>query len=311
MEATLTRPRVLDARSADARLLRRLEAGRLHGRVHSLFERTVNIEDGAGELFTLACRTLDNAPASIVVQVASFAAAGLAVNDRVSTRGRRLQVGPDIEIGLAACAAWDRRLPAYPRSGTELPARLREAWSVLERHGRGGGMVGGREGRGEFARAIETALAQRSSGLLEALARADFASARAHAASMIGLGPGLTPSGDDFLLGLFAVLNIPGSPCHGWLGGGTEVLAGAGQATNPISLAALTHAARGQVRECVVDLIACLLLGPTGDLGPSMRRVLAIGATSGADIACGLLAGLELNLKHSTNRGRPSCPSKW
>jgi hypothetical protein len=311
MEATLTRTRMLGARSADARLLRRLEAGRLHGRVHSLFDRVANIEDSAGDLFTLAGRGLDNAPATIVVDLESFEAVGLAVDDRVIASGRTLKLGRAIEIRLAACAAWDARLPAYPRNCAQLPARLCEARTVLECHGRGGGMVARREVQGEFARAIETALAQRSSRLLEALARADFASACAHAASMIGLGPGLTPSGDDFLLGLFAVLNIPDSPCNGWLGGGAEVVARAGQATNAISLAALTHAARGHVRESVLDLIECLLLGPTDDVAASMRRVLAIGSTSGADIACGLLAGLELNLKHMTNRGFPSCPSKW
>lgn len=309
MQATPARTRIVDARSADVRLLRRLEEEGLQGRLHSLFDRAVNIEDSAGELFTLACRTLDDAPATIVVDVESFDAAGLALNDRVSGRGRTLRLGSAVEIRLAACAAWDARLPAYPPSCAPLPARLLQARSVLERHGHGGGMVARREGAGGFARAVETALAQRSSSLLDALARADFASARAHAASMIGLGPGLTPAGDDFLLGLFAVLNVPGSPCKGWLGGGTEVVAGAGHATNPISLAALTHAARGRVRESVLHLIECLLLGPADGVSAAMRRVLAIGSTSGADIACGLLAGLELNLKH--NPGHPSCPSKW
>ena len=299
----LTRTRLVDVRSASGPLLRLLKAERLDGRLHSLFDRAVNIESSAGEIFTLACRTLDNAPATMVLDLESFNWAGLALHDRVRGNGRTLLVGSALEIRLGGCKVWDRGLPAFPRDCTHLPGRLRNAWEVLERDGVGAGMVARREGGSEFERAVEIALAQRSSGLLETLAQADLASARAHAVSMIGLGPGLTPSGDDFLLGLFAVLNIPASPCQGWLGGGAEVLAEAAHATNAISLAALNHAAHGHVRELILDLIDKLLLGPTDDVAASMRRVLAIGSTSGSDIACGLLAGLELNLKHITSRG--------
>lgn len=119
---------------------------------------------------------------------------------------------------------------------------------------------------------------------------------------MLGLGPGLTPSGDDFLVGLFAMLNVPGSPCRGWLGGGTAVLEHAGDATHAISLAALEAAAGGRVRESIVALIEALLHGSPASLFHPLRRVLAIGATSGADLVAGILAGLDLNLQVDATR---------
>lgn len=305
MEATLTRTRPLAARSADAALLHVLQSGQMQGRVHSVFDRALNIEHQPRELFTLACHGLDNAPATIVVDVASWAGMGLAAGDPASVRHGVLRLGPQVEVRLAGCAPWARQLPVFPVDRQGLSARLQVARSLLERHAQGGGMVmrGQRpEAATGFSGAVTAALALRSSKLVAALACTDFASARAHARSMIGLGPGLTPAGDDFLLGLFAVLNIPRSPCEGWLAGGAGLAAEAGDATNAISHAALAHAAQGRVRESIVDFVEGLLLGPGDRLAAALRRVLAIGATSGADIACGVLAGLELNLGH-TSRG--------
>lgn len=305
METTLIRVRSLAARSADAVWLHALHSGRVRGRVHSVFDRALNVEDEAGGLFTLACRGLDDAPATIVVDVASWLGMGLVAGDPASAKDGVLRLGSQVDIRLAGCAPWARPLPMFPGNREGLSARLQAARSLLEHHARGGGMVGRGPRPGadsEFESAVTTALALRSSKLLAALARTDFAAARAHARSMIGLGPGLTPAGDDFLLGLFAVLNIPRSPCEGWLAGGAGLAAEAGDATHPISHAALAHAAQGRVRESIVDFIESLLRGPGDGLAVALRRVLAIGATSGADIACGVLAGLELNLRH-TSRG--------
>jgi hypothetical protein len=170
-----------------------------------------------------------------------------------------------------------------------------------------------------FATEVATALAQRSASLIDALLQSRQASAERHARSLLGLGPGLTPSGDDFLVGLFAVLNVPGSPCHGLLDGGKDVLPGAHRATNVISLVALRAAADGHVRETISTLVAALLHGTPSTLAEALRRVLAIGSSSGADLAAGVLAGLELNLQVAGRMAlpidpptgaHPSCPSK-
>jgi hypothetical protein len=154
----------------------------------------------------------------------------------------------------------------------------------------------------EVALEVTMALEHRATLLLGALLQARFACACEHAKSMIGLGPGLTPSGDDFLVGLFAALNLAGSPCHGWLGGGTDILVDADRSTNAISLAALTQAANGRVRESIATLIEALMHGSPDSLIDPLRKVLAIGSTSGADLIVGILSGLELNLQVGASR---------
>lgn len=304
---TMTEPSAIRAGSVDAPFLRTLRRSGFHGRVHSVFKRVVNIEDDAGELFTLACRGVDNAPNTAILDIGGFDTADIAVNDQITGTDEKLSVGNRLEVLLTEASGWDRELPGYPAAVGVLRANLRLLRSHLAHVGEAGGMLARRGAVSEFDAAVTALLGQRATSLVQALSRADFACACRHAKSMLGLGPGLTPSGDDFLVGLFAVLNIPASPCHGWLGGGADVLDGAERSTNAISLAALTQAADGRVRESIAALIEHLMYGaPQGLIAP-LRRVLAIGSTSGSDIVAGILCGFELNISHG---GMRSCQSK-
>jgi hypothetical protein len=287
--------RSLHALSIDEAMTRTLQARPFQGRVHSVFDRVVNLERDSGGLLTLACRALDNAPNTARLGLADFRDTGIGVDDIVTGGSDGVRIGHWIAVRFATASAWQARLPAY--ADGRLPAQLRLARAYLRRHGGAGGMVAARDGGTGFALAWTVMLDQRTRQLLDALSRADFESARPCAVSLLGLGPGLTPSGDDYLVGLFAVLNIDGSPCQGWLNGGTDVLADAAQLTHAISLAALTEAAGGRVRESIQTLIEALMHGTPESLVDPLHRVLAIGSSSGADLVAGILAGLELNLR--------------
>ncbi|MGR4869282.1 DUF2877 domain-containing protein [Variovorax sp. LARHSF232] len=313
--ATSTAPAARPCRSAgevraasiETAFLQALQREGFHGRVHSVFERVVNIEQQGGELFTLACRGLDSAPNTVIVRLSGFGGSGITEGDAVRGDAAGIQVGERLWIELSDASPWECALPAYPLKTIRLRANLRWLQAQLDRLGAAGGMLAPPRGGSAFELAVADTLAQRSAQLSDALAHGDHAAARKHASSLFGLGPGLTPSGDDFLVGLFAVLNISASPCCGWLGGGAEVLAGAERSTHAISLAALTQAARGRVRETIASLIGHLMYGAPGELGPALRRVLAIGSTSGTDIVAGVRCGLELNISHE---GRRSCQSR-
>ena len=106
------------------------------------------------------------------------------------------------------------------------------------------------------------------------------------AAHLAGLGIGLTPAGDDFLAGvmLWAWLAhpAPGPLCH-------TLAEAAASRTTTLSAALLRAAARG---ECDVNwhqLLTALGAGSTARLAPAVRRVVAHGATSGADMLAGFL----------------------
>jgi hypothetical protein len=141
-------------------------------------------------------------------------------------------------------------------------------------------------------------LAQHAAALGHALACGDVEETLAQGDALVGLGPGLTPSGDDVLLGLLAVLHLPGGPCEPFVDLGRRIVALAAHRTHEISLAALRAAAEGRVRICVVTLLTALTTGGRAETLAALRPVLAIGSTSGRDIVAGIVLGVEAQLHH-------------
>ena len=137
--------------------------------------------------------------------------------------------------------------------------------------------------------------------LADCCADADLAGAVEIAESLIGLGPGLTPSGDDVLGGLLLALRLLGGVIRGgtkavwladWLGAAVTSFAAA--RTTPLSATLLHCAARGQT----AAEVAAVLHGFAGEepILPAIRTLLATGHTSGADLAWGLSAGCRAAL---------------
>ena len=121
----------------------------------------------------------------------------------------------------------------------------------------------------------------------------------------IGLGEGLTPSGDDFLVGLLWAL---------WVGEadrlpGFDTFLYAVQSilhkTNDISAQMLRFAIRKRFTEPLISLAR--VSGPT-DCAEAFKRIAAFGHTSGFDTLCGLLVGLKTTerIAHSFLKSAPT-----
>lgn len=109
------------------------------------------------------------------------------------------------------------------------------------------------------------------------------------ARGLIGLGPGLTPSGDDLIGGALCALHAAGRKevakrLSDW------ALPLARTATNRISNAHLACAAEGECGEAVNDAIVALLSGNV----PDLDRIDAIGHTSGWDALAGVFLALSV-----------------
>ena len=132
-------------------------------------------------------------------------------------------------------------------------------------------------------------------GLLEATRRYDLASAPS-LGSMIGLGGGLTPSGDDILVGYLAglwstTLDRPDRIRFVFSLG--EAVIGLSDRTNAISSTYLYHSARGQVSSRLAELTAAICGGEAEDsILPVAESAMQVGHTSGMDAVTGLLIGL-------------------
>lgn len=137
-------------------------------------------------------------------------------------------------------------------------------------------------------------------GAAEALARAcahhDAASAAEAALALLGVGGGLTPSGDDYVGGaLFArALLVPARSGDAamWRRAADRVRAGAPARTHPISVALLGDLAAGLSWAALHELVAALAAGAAGAARTAARRVVSLGHTSGWDTLAGVAAGL-------------------
>lgn len=127
--------------------------------------------------------------------------------------------------------------------------------------------------------------------LLEALCAPDLPKLGALVSSLIGLGFGLTPSGDDLLCGaLYAAHYF--SPA---LGGEIALrLANAVHSslshTNLISRQYLVCAAAGERFDAVADLAEALCGSGGETVRATALRLLSVGSSSGADLAVGFLS---------------------
>jgi hypothetical protein len=113
------------------------------------------------------------------------------------------------------------------------------------------------------------------------------------AAQLAGLGSGLTPAGDDYLLGVMAALYFAGRQ--------TELLpiiaAAAAPRTTRLSAAFLRAAANGEFMESWHDLAQALFAGDAPAVAVAMARIAEFGLSSGREALAGftstLLAILE------------------
>jgi hypothetical protein len=108
-----------------------------------------------------------------------------------------------------------------------------------------------------------------------------------------GLGPGLTPAGDDFISGIFLALNILAGCGQSGL---KEIIDAAYQearSANPFTNAFLRWSANGWMNEKCGRLVESLFLRESTQIAAAVRRMLTMGATSGADYGTGLLVGFK------------------
>lgn len=142
--------------------------------------------------------------------------------------------------------------------------------------------------------------------LEDALAADDPGQAAAAAVPIAGLGPGLTPSGDDLLIGALAT--------HAWaeaagFGGNVEMRTAIAMAAAPRTSRLVGQlfvaAAAGDVTAPLAGLLSAVFRRG-GSFPPDVSAVLAIGATSGSD----LLVGVRICGRALARRSVPGDPTR-
>jgi hypothetical protein len=242
------------------------------GIVHSVFARAVNLMV-CEEMWTLLAAEKADLPFGIRVASSDFDVLGFRNGDPVNVRAGFVSIGSGSTCFVVDCRAAPRWLPAHQNKiEPGLAGRLAVLATVASDRSW--------HESARMAQALRSAL-EVSAALGDVLAK------------VVGRGPGSTPSGDDVLVGILAVLNSPHSGAAG--GRAAESLSRAILpllwTTSDVSGQLLRQAVKGLFSRDVHELVLALLGNPAPQqLRNTIRRVIETGATSGADTCIGLLA---------------------
>ncbi|MDP4127211.1 MAG: DUF2877 domain-containing protein, partial [Bacillota bacterium] len=137
--------------------------------------------------------------------------------------------------------------------------------------------------------------------LLPALQTTDLTSIKDAASSLIGLGPGLTPSGDDYLAGLLLSLAaaaklLPESFKLVRDNLSNTVIEQASGLTNDLSYQMLLFAAKGTGSELMENMVLALFCATqtNNTLIQAAMDLSGVGASSGFDQLLGIMSGASL-----------------
>jgi len=266
--------------------------------VHSVFRSAVNLSPAKeSNLLTLVTSSEADLPQGIRVDTPedfSFESGALRAGEPAACRDELLRFGP-LTIGLRGARRWKCDLPSLQADLTDpsVATAWQSVWDALNaRQVQLNAEIIAQDLLRSDA-TIRAGAAMR--GLLDATRRTDPA-APASVRPLIGLGSGLTPSGDDLLVGYLAGLwcAVRNSRER------TQFVTGLGETvirlshlTNAISRTYLTHAARGQVSSRLADLAEAICRGENSDrLLTAAESAMQVGHTSGMDAVTGLLIGL-------------------
>ena len=190
--------------------------------------------------------------------------ARLCVDDRVIVTGSLMQAGP-VLFDISRARIWSGQVP----TSTELEGGCQLALDLLER---------------TPASTLDQTVVKSAA---EPLKNADLSAA---GSMLAGVGPGLTPAGDDCLAGILLIARIRG----GDAAEPTLVDIASKVQSNDIARMFLHWAARGQSIEPIHRFLVSAAVGNREGASGALDDLIRFGHSSGADLALGLRLGLEL-----------------
>ena len=269
-------------------------------RVHSVFRAAVNLRTADGELVTLLSGEAPDCPHGVrLASVENFASLGLAkeaggVFGVVAISIERSAGRPMFRIDYGSA----RRLVAQalpPLRGDE--RRWSDGVALLEALQeraatdlRVAPLLAGASAHGPMGERLTEAALDLGGGVRAG--RLD--AARDAAARLIGLGPGLTPAGDDFLCGFLAAAycrcaaDPERSPLLARFADAVRELLGQ---TTEISAVFLRDAIAGRVFRPLTALAEACADAPESGVCAALLQLAAVGHSSGLDAATGFFYG--------------------
>ena len=279
-------------------LARQFCQGVAFANVEAVFERCIYLRSGDA-FVCIGGPDIGNGPITLIGSLGVLPALKTAAGQVAVIRGECITIGNSVRFALDHSKLWcPSGWPTCPP-----PDRLLDIGAVLRlriatgapQEGLARCVISGSETSGclpplmRVARPRIARFERWMSSLLDAR-HAPVTESREAVEGLIGLGPGLTPSGDDFLVGALAVLDAVGEheAREAMARAILEALPGL---TTPLSACFLRAAAAGHVGENLHQVVSLLI---AGKVDAAIAVAEEIGHSSGWDMVAGILTTLGI-----------------
>ncbi len=261
-----------------------------------VFEKSCNLINDEGDIFSLVGPIIRNGPFSAVLMSDKFTGT-IESSDEVRIENSILKLGV-LTFDAGKAKRWNATADWAKLHGKK--EKLLAALDVIEE------LIKGYAPTGSFAEIVlpiprksddrEVIFNKAKAGILElfdGLLSGKTMAMRNGAKSLAGLGIGLTPAGDDFLVGVMMALFAYEK--HDKAIEISSILAQESMPlTNSISAAWLKAARFGEAGESWHDMIAAIAQDQGDKLTEAVMRILPTGHTSGADALGAFVATIRL-----------------
>jgi hypothetical protein len=273
------------------------------GVVHSAFHCAVNLQrSGDSMLLTVLSSGEADLPQGIRLDTPrGYTFERIPVGTRTTCQDGILTLGRILKGDLREGHSWECDLSSMDADMTspEVAAAWRNAWHALrERRVRLGSVMITGDDLDNMSTydSVAAQLMNRILGRIRRATTAYEAAGMTEVGALVGLGPGLTPSGDDLLTGYLAGLwcAVRRRPeRQRFLEAVAELVDRYSLRTNDIARTYLRLAARGQVSSRLVDLTTVICLGEgCASVLAAAEAAMRVGHSSGMETVNGLLLGM-------------------
>jgi hypothetical protein len=294
----------------------------LIGYVSEVFDRTFHVKTLFDEIITIAREDVFNGPINIITDASRnnvISKLNVKIGDEVNRIDDTIWIKDKLAITVHDAKLWTakRRNLRFVFNIENLNRNLQLVKHLIAVEGQQKGLgqlvecadklVLGEHIRSQNLNYVAKAAMPRINKFINSVKRKNPQDIASSASDLAGLGFGLTPSTDDFIVGFMASLFLSDSSVLDRKNT-TEInsiieVATEGRTTT-LSQEFIKNAAVGEVAEPVSDLIEVLLVGLSDDVALKTRQAISIGETSGNDTILGILIGLYLRLLNTEDSFR-------
>jgi Protein of unknown function (DUF2877) len=269
--------------------------------IQSVFDSSVNLRlEGQDRLITVLISDHYELPQGIRLDVKNVPFQTLTVDSRAVCRAGILHFSSSpLTIDLRGASIWEAQLTSIDITKPAIRKAWSTIWQALNRQQKlkQTDLIAEDLFQPDKGSSLTRKLSRPVLDLIAATKRFDIEAAPDAARRMIGLGPGVTPTGDDVLLGYLAGLwSMAGDEKEklAFIESFGEILLQVTDQTSEISRTYLYHAVHGQFSSSLINLANAIADGQNDHLLSTTKDALRVGHSSGMDSVTGLLIGLAV-----------------